>query len=358
MTTPAGRAPEEPGASKTRARPTPSPRPSQAPPTDPRRLAGYGPPPASTLGAPAYALRVRRRQKELKVAIAEIEGRLRKAEAERDGAEAQLGQAAVDYGLVSEASDDADKLTSRVAEAERSIAQAKGRQSQQKEYFEAEKQRKQAEIQALEERLAPVRQKIGEFEERLKAAAEEKRRAEATTKRLEIEARNAAATSDLARQRSIEEQRVASAGAVAAKEQEAEQLKYGMDVLAQKTREDELKLNALKTELGQFSAFAAERVGDTGEREKLAAVWRRSRLAVIGRRVYDMEQRPQLLDGDRLLGRIDQSRKKVTEVQQELGPYLEALDAYDRDSVRKALYLAIGCGVLFLVLLGVLFATC
>ena len=66
--------------------------------------------------------------------IAEINTRMKGAEGEKDGAEAQLGQAAVDFGIIT--GREADELKKGVAEAERSIDGAKVRKTQADDVFE------------------------------------------------------------------------------------------------------------------------------------------------------------------------------------------------------------------------------
>ena len=112
------------------------------------------------------------------------------------------------------------------------------------------------------------------------------------------------------------------------------------------------KLAALEKKKNRLDEEYQERLGKLSETAKLAFAWRRSRLAVAGRKVYELEQRPKLLDGDRLFARIDQSREKVAKVQAELELHLKALDAFDADAFEKTRYLAYGMGgVVALILL-------
>ena len=330
-----------------------------------RELAGYGPAPEGYLGAPAYALRVRQRQKELTARIAEVNERLKKAEAERDGAEAQIGQAAVDFGLVKEG---AEELESKVAEAERSISAAKGRKTHEEETYDREMARINGEIEELAQQIAPRLDRQQTIDEEVRTAEAARQRAEARVKRVDIELRNiegalAKGTIDpaTAEARTIEaqSQRVALEREVHARAAEHARTQAEQGRMRSELSPSQRKMQALEKERGRLTAEHEERVGAYSAHARLASNWRRSRLAVIGRRLYEMDPRPRLLDGERLFGRIDQSRQKVATVQAELEQYLRAMDAYDEEALTKAKHLLMAAsGVVGILLFAALLYSC
>jgi len=322
-------------------------------------LAGFGPAPENILGAPGYAMRVMSRQKELKETIADINDRMSKAEAERDGAEATLGQAAMDFGLVPDA---AREIEAKVAEAEKSISAARGRTDHETEQHKEELARLDGELKQVRDMLEPLVQRERIIADEVSAAETHHRRAAAVVQRSQIQIRNlesgkgsvmpgddpagqlAQLKSQLAPQQA---QANEAAQKLAAVQKEETGLKSQMSPLRKKQQkleeERQASIDAYEEAMGERSAEA-----------KRANAWRRSRLAVAGRQVYDQKPRPRLTDGDRLFARIDASRQKVKNIQAELDLHLRALDAFDAEAVGQAklvLYGAIGVVLLILVIL-------
>ncbi len=335
-------------------------------PEEVAKVAGFGPAPRSFLGAPGYALAVRKRQAVLTAKVAGLNELLRKAEAERDGAEAQLGQAAVDYGLVT--GDEAEALKSKVAEAERSISGAKERKTQADEQYERDMQRLGAAIAQVAAELEPSEGRRAGLEAEVKEAEAAQGRIEARLKRLEIELRSIEQAeakggmdgqTALARKAAAEGQKIgleaearAAAATLGRARAEANQLKVQ---LAPLTR----KLAALEKEREDLTREHEERVGAHSEHQKRASNWRRSRLAIIGRQVHAMSPRPKLLDAERLFGRIEQSRDRVVKAQRDVELHLAAMDAFDHEATDRAKYVLMGAGgVLAVLLLALLLYSC
>jgi uncharacterized phage infection (PIP) family protein YhgE len=315
-------------------------------------IAGFGPAPSSALGAPSYALRVLKRQKELKAEITEINQRLATAEAERDGAEATLGQAALDYALVS----DVGNIQAQVAEAEKAISAAKSRSAKEDEYFQHDLDRIDAEIARICEELDPLLARLQTVKDDLSTAQTHHRRVTAAVQRVQIEQRN------------IEQGKVQ--GDPHQLQDRHQQLRQELDrlriqasesqrTLQQTTRAVERLDAESSARRAQLDSLEAQRqdvvdeyedtVEHHSEEATQAMSWRRSQLATIGRTVYDDPPRPKLVDGERIFGRIEQSRAKVETIQAELDLRLKALDAYDAARFHQARYFAIGAGALLLL---------
>lgn len=327
-------------------------------------VSGFGPPPSSYLGAPAYALRVLARQRELKAKIREINELLAKAEAEQDGAVAQLGQAAIDFGLLP---DMAEEIERKVSEAERSISTARGRSSQQAEHHKKELARLEGELATLRDAAAPLLERekaqveaVGETEENI-------RRLHAMIQRLQIEQRNleparsAGAAGAAGRQRLVELQAELGKLQVTAQQEAAKlaQLKREGEAIANELFPLRRKLASLEDERKREIQSHEEKAGEASEASKRAFAWRRSQLAVAGRKVLQFAERPRLVDAERLYGRIAQSQEKVAKIQQELELHLQALDSFDRTAFERARLVGIvGAGVAFVALVAVLAITC
>lgn len=343
----------------------PSPAPSGPSNQDDKasEIGGYGPAPDSALGAPAYALRVLKRQKELKELITELNDRLAKAEAERDGAEATLGQSALDYSLLPNLD---EELKAKVTEAEKAITAAKRRSTKETERYQRSIERVDTELSSVRAELDPLVDREEALGDEIAEAETRHRRETAALQRAQIELRNleqGKVQGDKAQQQARLQQlqgEIQTLEAQAAEAQRAlQRTKQSAAQLEAQSAPLRKKLQTLEDQRQAANDEYEDALGLRSEEAKRAMAWRRSHLAVAGREVYDKETRPKLLDGARLFGRIEQSRAKVDALQSELELHLRALDAYDEDAYKMARYLALGAGgLLALVLLIVLLYGC
>jgi chromosome segregation ATPase len=332
--------------------------------SSPYVIAGFGPPPEGYVGVPTYALRVLMRQRELKAKVREINELLAKAEAERDGAVAQLGQSALDYGLLP---DMAEAIERKVSEAERSISAARGRTSQEAEHHKKELARLDGELAAARTAIAPLLDREKAKTEEVEETEENLRHLQGMIQRLQIEQRNleqakgADAAGAAGTDRLIEIQSELGKLQISAQQEGAKlaQLQREATAIAAELAPLQRKLTALDDARKQEIQSHEEKLGQHSEESKRAFAWRRSQLAIAGRKVLEFPDRPKLVDADRLYARISSSQEKVEKIGQDLELHLKALDSFDRKAFERARVLGIvAAGVSAVLLLVVLLVSC
>lgn len=318
-------------------------------------VAGFGPPPRGLLGSIPYALRVRRRQKELRASLADINARLAKAETRRNRAESQIGQVAVDQGLVT--ADGARDLTTKVQEAERSLAAARSRTTKDADKYAADTKRLEAEESTVKDVLARMIEHERGILDETAVAQTDHQRSEAKLHRAQIEMRNLdeivahgdrtaeaeGRRPEILVQLAQAEKQARDHGAVVAR------LGDELAALRQNIEAVKVRLDEIDQERQKIDGEYEERLGLHSETTRRASTWRRSRLAAIGREVHDRKPPPTLPGGARLFADVEYARNEMAEVEREAELNIRALDAFDRGAVARAKVAMLVAGGILLV---------
>ncbi len=345
------------------ARAAASLQPQQSLPVEPPAAAEgsqeYGPAPSSMLAAPAYAIRVLLKKRELRRRLPVLDTKLKDGESRRDAFLADLARtrrAAV------EGDERYAAQMSRVREAEgqlqhgnQALTLAQNQMTQAKEQFRQQ-------TQGLEEALASATSTLEIFGDTQGAAESDLKRAEAKQKRLMIEARNAvqAATggqpgvaippdvqariSQLQGQAATLEPEVAAARQVAsAAVQQTQAAKQAQQQASLAMQGAEKQVAAQRQQLESQLASQQAAAGDAGSRVRGA-------LADLARALLAARDLP--LD-DNLSSQVQAAESYVDRCRSEHQYVLHAIDAADAEAVKRGLLLMVAAalGVVLLLIL-------
>lgn len=313
------------------------------------REAEYGPAPSGLLGAPAYALRVVRRQRILRKRVAEADAELRAAEGERDArlaemvsaVRAELEQNPRFSALLAPLS----KLEQALSDGDRALAGVSAELDGELEAIDAELGRIRAEIAEK----AQSEQALG------KAFAEREstwKRADARLKRTNIEIRNL-----------VESYRKPGEPPAPIPPDKAallEELKARLEeqkLEATRTRDEHDRANA-ELSSAQHERAELEREARRIEQQRLAVVRKyEKRIDVQSKGLHEIEHervavlaeigRTLLAErvieiAPELLARVADADRTVGELSRKAALRLRALDSYDRAAVKQGQSVALG----------------
>ena len=344
--------------------PAASLRPLQSLPVEPAAAAEgsreYGPAPSSIFAAPAYAIRVLLKKRELRQRLPVLDAKLKDGESRRDTFLADLART---RRAAIEGDERYAGPMSRVREAEgqlqhgnQALNQAQNQMTQAKEQFEQQ-------TRGLGEALESANATLRVFGETQAAAETDLKRAEAKQKRLMIEARNAvqAATggqpgvaippevqtrvSQLQSQAAALEPEVAAARQVVADAADQTQAaKQAQHQAAQAMQGAERQAASQRQQLESQLASHQAAAGDAGSRVTGA-------LADLARALLAARDLP--LD-DNLSSQVQAAESYVEQCRADHQYVLHALDAADAEAVKRGLLLMVAAAVGVILLLMLL----
>jgi hypothetical protein len=343
---------------------TPNPDAIEVDPIEVKLLASYGAEPRGILETVPYALRVLKRQRELKRSLEGVRAAVKEAEVKRDERLVELGSL---LRPVLAESPEFEGIAKSLGEAEKVVKERESALMQTNAAFREKAAATDAEIAAL----APERQQAdAERSERQKVFDEAellRKKHEARRKRVEIDVR--AAQAKLAAVETPAQDRAQAQALIAAADQERETRAAEERIAQQAAQKAESELATAKSMLGRvdekIEALREKRrvlereygrAGAAGS-EGVAAASKEMRavLLEIGRKTW--KEGPDAPGADLRRKGVADAMASLRRLQVDLEKHVRALAAADKPAVAKGLALLSGALVLFLTLFVVWRAT-